>query len=97
MFAASCPLAVVLATARGRAPALPLLPASESVATAALLVARLLASSEQRAREKSPRRSLFCASACDKKEDPGIEEAGKQGGDVSARQPVEPTKIAGDH
>lgn len=65
-------------------------------AITALLVARLLAWAEQSARRQRGRRSLFLVSACHKKEDPSVEEAGEQGAEVSAGQPIEPTETPGD-
>jgi hypothetical protein len=42
------------------------------------------------------RRSRFLVRACNEKEDPGVEEAGEQGADVRAGQPIEATESPGD-
>ena len=38
----------------------------------------------------------FFVSTCDQKEDPGVEEAGEKGADVSTGQPIKATESPGD-
>ena len=56
----------------------------------------MAASSQRSIRATRWRRSLFRMSASDEQEDPGIEEASKQGADQSAGQPIEPTEVPND-